>query len=346
MKDASATLPEDATSVRHLLSIQHLVVQFETHQGLARVLEDVSLDIRRGEIFGLVGETGCGKSVLARSILRIIPQPPGRISSGRILFRGRDLLRLSVGKLRRVRGREISMIFQEPMTSLNPVFTVGNQMQEVVCLHQRVSRSRARAICLDMLQQVNLPDAREILRKYPHELSGGMRQRVMIAMELSCHPRLLIADEPTTALDVTVQGQVLAILKKLARQHRVSILLITHDMGVVAQLCDRVAVMYAGQIVEQATTERLFASPTHPYTRGLIGAIPSLEGKTGPLQAIAGSVPPLTQPPPGCRFHPRCEYCFSPCGRHTPQLEALDQNHTVACHLFSRQQGSDHDRTD
>ncbi len=345
--DTARRIPQDGTkSAAPLLRIRDLAVQFETRQGLARVLEGVNLDICRGEIAGLVGETGCGKSVLARSILRIIPQPPGRISQGRILLGGRDLLQLSAAQLRRVRGREISMIFQEPMTSLNPVFTVGNQMQEIVRLHQCMDRKEARAVCLDMLAQVNLPDAREILRKYPHELSGGMRQRVMIAMELSCHPRLLIADEPTTALDVTVQGQVLTILKTLAGRHQVSILLITHDMGVVAQLCDRVAVMYAGQIVEQAGVEHLFAHPAHPYTRGLIGAIPSLEGESALLQTIEGSVPPPTQVPPGCRFHPRCPHRFSPCSREVPPLEAIDSAHAVACHLFASRQGAQHGPAD
>jgi peptide/nickel transport system ATP-binding protein len=288
-----------------LLSIRNLSVQFFTYQGVVRALEGIDLMIQRGEILGLVGETGCGKSVLARSILRLVPDPPGKITQGEIRFKGEDILRVNGKRLREIRGNEISMIFQEPMSSLNPVFTIGNQMAEVVILHQRVKRDRARAICLEMLSQVKMPDPDRVLSKYPHELSGGMKQRAMIAMELSCRPALLIADEPTTALDVTVQGQVLTILDDLVRRIGASVLFISHDLGVIAQLCDRVSVMYAGRVVETAPVEALFARPRHPYTVGLLQAIPSMHEERDSLMTIPGVVPRLIDPPPGCRFAPR-----------------------------------------
>jgi oligopeptide/dipeptide ABC transporter ATP-binding protein len=319
-----------------LLDIRNLAVQFFTYQGVVRALENIDLCILRGEILGLVGETGCGKSVLARSVLRLIADPPGKITGGEIRFNGQDILKLSRRRLRQIRGNEISMIFQEPMSSLNPVFTVGNQMLEVVMLHQQVDRSQARKICIDMLEQVKMPDPEPLLSKYPHELSGGMRQRAMIAMELSCRPSLLIADEPTTALDVTVQAQVLTILEDLTRKSDVSVLFISHDLGVIAQLCDRVAVMYAGYIVEIAPVEDLFAAPKHPYTRGLLQSIPRLDEETETLAAIAGVVPGLIEPPGGCRFHPRCSQRFAPCDRQVPRLQELEKKHSVACHLYEK----------
>jgi oligopeptide/dipeptide ABC transporter ATP-binding protein len=324
-----------------LLSIENLSVEFSNYQGTSHVLNHVSLSVTRGEILGLVGESGCGKSVTARCILRLIPEPPGKITSGSIRFGGEDLLTVSRKRMGRVRGREISMIFQEPMSSLNPVFTVGNQMREVVRRHRGLGRRDADALCIAMLHQVQMPDPAVVLKKYPHELSGGMRQRVMIAMELACDPQLLIADEPTTALDVTVQGQVLAILTGLSRQRSISVLLITHDMGVVAQVCDRVAVMYAGQVVELAAVEELFAHPLHPYTQGLIAAIPDVdppedEGPEGsgirPLYSIPGTVPTLIDPPPGCRFHPRCTDGGPACARDVPGLCWVTREHAVACH--------------
>ena len=325
-----------------LLSIENLTVEFENYQGISQVLDSVGFSIRRGEIFGLVGESGCGKSVTARAILRLIPEPPGRIVAGRIFFRGEDLLALSNKSMRRIRGNDISMIFQEPMSSLNPVFTVGNQMREVVRVHRGSKRREAERVCADMLQKVRMPDPYETLKKYPHELSGGMRQRVMIAMELVCDPALLIADEPTTALDVTVQGQVLAILTGLSREREISVLMITHDMGVVAQVCDRVAVMYAGRIVELADVFELFANPLHPYTKGLIASIPDLDGeKDGSpdaegdpiLYSIPGTVPTLIDPPPGCRFHPRCDFGFQRCGQETPELKEAATEHWAACFM-------------
>jgi oligopeptide/dipeptide ABC transporter ATP-binding protein len=317
-----------------LLRIKNLSVQFFTYQGVVRALEDIDLTIHQSEVLGLVGETGCGKSVMARSVLRLIPDPPGKITQGEILFKGEDILKANRKRLREIRGNEISMIFQEPMSSLNPVFTVGNQMEEVVILHQQVDRSRAKEICIEMLQQVKMPDPERTLSKYPHELSGGMRQRAMIAMELSCRPDLLIADEPTTALDVTVQGQVLTILDDLVRRIGVSVLFISHDLGVIAQLCDRVSVMYAGQMVETALVGKLFADPRHPYTDGLLQAIPSIDGERDPLMVIAGIVPSLIEPPKGCRFHPRCTKRFDPCDQVVPKLVEVDSGHHVACHLY------------
>jgi len=317
-----------------LLEIKALSVQFFTYQGIVRALEEVNLTIGRGEIMGLVGETGCGKSVMARSILRLIPEPPGKISHGEIRFKGEDILKLRPWRLREIRGNDISMIFQEPMSSLNPVFRVGNQIEEVIMLHQQVDRQRARETAVQMLEQVNMPDPEQTLRKYPHELSGGMRQRVMIAMELSCRPDLLIADEPTTALDVTVQGQVLTILDDLVRRLGISVLFISHDLGVIAQLCDRVSVMYAGKIVETAPVASLFAQPAHPYTRGLLQAIPSLDEDRDPLRVIPGIVPRLVDPPDGCRFHPRCADRFEPCDQVIPRPVVVGPSHHVACHLY------------
>ncbi len=317
-----------------LLEIRNLSVQFHTYQGVVRALEDVALTLRKSEIMGLVGESGCGKSVMARSILRLNPEPPARVSHGEIRFKSQDLLTMSPRRLREIRGRDISMIFQEPMSSLNPVYTIGNQMQEVIMLHQGVSRARAREEAVDMLRQVSMPDPEHCLGKYPHELSGGMRQRVMIAMELSCKPDLLIADEPTTALDVTVQGQVLTILADLARRMGTSVLFISHDLGVIAQLCDRVSVMYAGRIVETAPVDRLFANPLHPYTKGLLRAVPSVEEDQEKLQVIPGNVPRLINPPGGCRFHPRCAHRFGPCDRVVPALSEIEARHDVACHVY------------
>jgi oligopeptide/dipeptide ABC transporter ATP-binding protein len=322
-----------------LLAVRDLSIQFFTYQGVVQALENVNLTIQSGEIMGLVGETGCGKSVMARSVLRLIPDPPGKITGGEILFKGEDILKAHWRRLREIRGNRISMVFQEPMSSLNPVFTVGNQMEEVIILHQEVNRSRAQEICIQMLQQVKMPDPERVLGKYPHELSGGMRQRVMIAMELSCRPDLLIADEPTTALDVTVQGQVLTILDDLVRRIGVSVLFISHDLGVIAQLCDRVSVMYAGKIVETASVRNLFAAPYHPYTQGLLQAIPSVDKDRDSLMVIPGVVPRLINPPGGCRFHPRCTKRFDPCDHIVPKLFEVAPDHEVACHLYGEARG-------
>jgi oligopeptide/dipeptide ABC transporter ATP-binding protein len=320
------------TQTTPLLEVKNLSVSFTTYQGRAMVLDRACLTVNRGEIMGLVGETGCGKSVLSRAVLRIIPMPPGRIDGGEILFEGRDLLTLPRPAMRKLRGERISMIFQEPMSSLNPVFTVGDQMREVIRAHRDVGRAEADAVCLEMLDAVRLPEPRAVLSAYPHELSGGMRQRVMIAMELSCRPALLLADEPTTALDVTVQGQILAILSELSAREGLSILLVTHDMGVVAQVCRRVAVMYAGQVVEVADVESVFARPAHPYTRGLIASIPGRNGG-GELYAIPGNVPSPINPPRGCRFHTRCEHAGNACREIVPEMVRVASDHSVACHL-------------
>jgi oligopeptide/dipeptide ABC transporter ATP-binding protein len=294
----------------------------------------VSFDIEEGGAFGLVGETGCGKSVTALSILRLIPYPPGKIVEGEILFRGRNLLALTEDEMRSIRGKEISMIFQEPMTSLNPVFRIGDQMMEVIMLHQGLMRTQAFEKAVEMLDRVNIPDAQRVMMQFPHQLSGGMRQRVMIAMELSCHPFLLIADEPTTALDVTIQAQILRLIKEIKKELHTSILLITHDLGVIAEMCDRVAVMYAGSIVEQASVEEIFEDPKHPYTQGLWGAIPRIDQEKEALAVIPGTVPDLSQPPLGCKFHPRCSYRFDPCDRMIPPLFQTSHGHFVSCYLY------------
>jgi oligopeptide/dipeptide ABC transporter ATP-binding protein len=299
----------------------------------------VSFDIEEGGSFGLVGETGCGKSVTALSILRLIPFPPGKIVGGEIHFRGRNLLDLPEEAVRSIRGKEISMIFQEPMTSLNPVFRIGDQMTEVIMLHQGLGKSQAFEKAIEMLELVHMPEARKVMKQFPHQLSGGMRQRAMIAMELSCHPFLLIADEPTTALDVTIQAQILRLIKEMKREFHSSILLITHDLGVIAEICDRVAVMYAGSIVEQAGVEEIFEDPKHPYTKGLWGAIPRIDEEREILAVIPGTVPDLSHPPTGCKFNPRCSHRFDPCDRIPPPLSQVSPGHFVACFLYGEENG-------
>jgi len=317
-----------------LLRIENLQTHFFSAGKVVKALDGISFEIKAGEVFGLVGETGCGKSVTALSVLRLIPFPPGRVVAGSIRFKDTDLLSLSPEEMRRCRGKEISMIFQEPMTSLNPVFRVGDQMSEVIRMHQGLGRSAAIEAAVGMLERVRIPDARKVAGQYPHQLSGGMRQRVMIAMELSCRPALLIADEPTTALDVTIQAQILRLLREMRREMGTSILLITHDLGVVAQMCDRVAVMYAGSIVEQAGVADIFLNPRHPYTQGLWGAIPLIDDEKSSLAVIPGTVPDLSRLPEGCKFHPRCERCFEPCDRTRPEMVAVRPDHLVACHLY------------
>lgn len=317
-----------------LLSVKNLKTQFYSSGRTIRAIDGVSFDIEEGGAFGLVGETGCGKSVTALSILRLIPYPPGKIVEGEILFRGKNLLALTEDEMRSIRGKEISMIFQEPMTSLNPVFRIGDQMMEVIMLHQGLMRTQAFEKAVEMLDRVNIPDSKRVMMQFPHQLSGGMRQRVMIAMELSCHPFLLIADEPTTALDVTIQAQILRLIKEIKKELHTSILLITHDLGVIAEMCDRVAVMYAGSIVEQASVEEIFEDPKHPYTQGLWGAIPRIDQEKEALAVISGTVPDLSQPPLGCKFHPRCSYRFDPCDRMIPPLFQTSHGHLVSCYLY------------
>jgi oligopeptide/dipeptide ABC transporter ATP-binding protein len=322
-----------------LLSVKDLKVHFVTAGRTVRALDGVSFAIEEGQTFGLVGETGCGKSVTALSVLRLIPFPPGKIVGGEIHFRGRNLMGLSEEEIRSIRGKEISMIFQEPMTSLNPVFRIGEQMSEVIHLHQGLDRSQAWAKAEEMLERVQIPDARRVAKQFPHQLSGGMRQRVMIAMELSCHPYLLIADEPTTALDVTIQAQILRLIREMKKELRTSILLITHDLGVIAEMCDRVGVMYAGSIVEEAGAEEIFAVPRHPYTQGLWGAIPRIDEEKGALAMIPGMVPDLSDAPAGCKFHPRCAQRFEPCDQRVPSLFSVAPGHRVACFLYGERKG-------
>jgi oligopeptide/dipeptide ABC transporter ATP-binding protein len=317
-----------------LLTIRNLETHFFSAGKVVRALDGISFEILEGEVFGLVGETGCGKSVTALSILRLIPFPPGKIVAGSIRFKDRDILSLPPDQMRAFRGKEISMIFQEPMTSLNPVFRIGDQMREVIMLHQRLGKTAAWEAAVQMLERVRIPDARKVARQYPHQLSGGMRQRVMIAMELSCRPALLIADEPTTALDVTIQAQILRLLKEMKKEMGTSILLITHDLGVVAEMCDRVAVMYAGSIAEQAEAIEIFERPKHPYTQGLWGAIPLIDQEKESLAVIPGTVPDLGRLPQGCKFHPRCPHRFEPCDGERPPMVEVSPGHHAACYLY------------
>ncbi len=317
-----------------MLDVQSLVTQFVTRDGTATAVDGMSYAVDQGETLGVVGESGCGKSVTALSIMRLIPQPPGRIAGGRVLLEGTDLLALSEPAMRRVRGNAISMIFQDPMTSLNPVLTIGQQIGEIAMLHGNLSRRAANDRAAEMLTAVHLSDARRRLGEYPHQLSGGMRQRVMIAMALICAPKVLIADEPTTALDVTIQAQILDLLAELQERTGTAIVLITHDLGVVAQMARRIVVMYAGSKVEEAATDDLFDAPLHPYTRGLLAASPqtSVAG-TGrqKLAEIRGAVPALTALPPGCRFAPRCPMSIEICRTTRPPLEAHSPGHWAAC---------------
>jgi oligopeptide/dipeptide ABC transporter ATP-binding protein len=320
-----------------LLEIQALQTHFLTDAGTVRAVEGVSLRVRKGETLGIVGESGCGKSVTALSVLRLIPNPPGKIVGGRILLEGRNLLDLPENEMRKVRGGSISMIFQEPMTSLNPVFTVGDQIAEGIRLHQGLSKREAWNKAIDMLRIVRIPDAERRVKEYPHQMSGGMRQRVMIAMALSCNPHLLIADEPTTALDVTIQAQILDLLNQLKSELGMAVMLITHDLGVVADTAARVVVMYAGRVVEEAPVTELFKNPLHPYTQGLLNSMPRIEKaeRRPRLQAIPGMVPDLLDLPQGCKFQARCPKVFEACRGTEPELKAVGSaDHFVRCFLY------------
>ena len=314
-----------------LLEVRDLRTYFHTEEGVARAVDGVSFAVGRGQTLGLVGESGCGKSVSAFSIMRLVPDPPGRIEAGQVLFKGRDLLALDEEEMRRVRGDDIAMIFQEPMTSLNPVLTCGFQIAEAVVLHQQVPMREARVRAVEMLHLVGIPAPEQRIDEYPHQLSGGMRQRVMIAMALSCNPDVLIADEPTTALDVTIQAQILALLESLQESLQMAIVMITHDLGVIAETADQVAVMYAGQIVEHAATQALFARPRHPYTRGLLRSIPRLDDEQERLDIIPGVVPDARSFPQGCRFAPRCPLADAHCRAETPPLEEIEAGHWASC---------------
>jgi peptide/nickel transport system ATP-binding protein len=320
-----------------LLDIRGLKTHFKTDDGMVRAVDGVDLAIDRGETLGVVGESGCGKTVTAMTVLKLIQMPPGRIVAGSILWQGRDLVKLPADAMRKIRSKEIAIIFQEPMTSLNPVYTVGQQIAEVLRLHEGLNRRDAMDRAVEMLRLVHIPTPERRVRDYPHQFSGGMRQRVMIAMALSCNPKLLIADEPTTALDVTIQAQILDLLGEMKARLGMAIMLITHAMGVVAETAQRVVVMYAGRVVEEASVELLFARPLHPYTQGLIRSIPRIDtavGKKLRLEAIAGTVPSLIDPPPGCRFAPRCKSAMPACTKAMPELRAVGTGHKVACILY------------
>ena len=317
-----------------LLSIKNLQTHFFTHEGTVRAVNGVNLTVVKGETLGVVGESGCGKSVTALSIMRLIPDPPGRIVGGEILFEGQNLFKLSEREMRDIRGRKISMIFQEPMTSLDPVFTIGHEIIETLQLHQGLRREKARESAVEALRTVGMPDAEKRASNYPHELSGGMRQRAMIAMALACNPSLLIADEPTTALDVTIQAQILQLMNDLKEKFGTAVMIITHDLGVVAEMCDNVAVMYAGYVVEYTDVETLFNNPLHPYTKGLKKSIPRLDVEVERLDTIKGMVPDLLHIPAGCPFNPRCGSCFDRCLNEMPELREVEKGHQVKCHLY------------
>jgi len=317
-----------------LLRVRDLIVEFDTDQGVVRAVDGISFDLQPGETMGLVGESGCGKTVTGLALLGLVPSPPGRIVSGSIEFMGQDLTALAEDELRKIRGSEISMIFQEPMTALNPVFRIGNQMSDVLRLHQGLTRRQARTAAIEMLAKVGIPDPAQRIDDYPHQLSGGMRQRVMVAMALSCGPKLLVADEPTTALDVTTQAQVLEQITKLQHEFGMAMILVTHDLGVVAETCQHAVVMYCGRIVENSAIDALFQTPRHPYTAGLLASIPRLRTeKITELPVIPGMVPDLLHLPAGCSFADRCSKVTEHCRSKAPELQPLKDTHTlVACY--------------
>jgi oligopeptide/dipeptide ABC transporter ATP-binding protein len=320
-----------------LLEVKGLKTYFSTDEGLVRAVDGVDLRIERGETLGVVGESGCGKTVTALSIMRLIAEPPGKIVEGEILWEGQDLLALPPARMRKIRGKEIAMIFQEPMTSLNPVFTIGEQIAEAIRLHEGDSRREALGKTVEMLRLVKMPNPERRIKEYPHQLSGGMRQRVMIAMALSCHPKLLIADEPTTALDVTIQAQILELMKALSHRLGVAMVLITHNLGVVARYADRVNVMYAGKMVEHGSARELYRHPRHPYTLGLLRSVPRLdEPRKTKLSPIEGQPPDLTRLPQGCAFVPRCRYGIERCRTEVPPLMPVADDHLSACWVADR----------
>ena len=313
-----------------LLEVRGLRTLFSGERGEVRAVDGVDLRLERGRTLGIVGESGCGKSVTALSIMGLVPQPPGRVA-GEVLFEGEDLLKLPAQRLRDLRGDQLSMIFQEPMTSLNPAFTVGDQVAEALLRHRNISRKEAKNQAIEMLRRVRIPSPERRAGDYPHQLSGGMRQRVMIAMALACNPKLLIADEPTTALDVTIQAQILELMRALRAELGTSIILITHDLGVIAELADDVIVMYAGQVIERCAVPQLFSEPQHPYTVGLLGSIPRLDLDQKRLSAIEGFVPDAAATPAGCRFHPRCPFAVEKCFQEMPPLMKIKEHHYAAC---------------
>lgn len=322
----------------HLLEVKDLHTHFHTFEGTARAVDGVSFTLDKGEVLGVVGESGCGKSVTASSIMRLIPEPPGKIEKGEIIFDGMDLAALPMDRIRGIRGKRIAMIFQEPMTSLNPVYTIGDQLAEMFSLHEGLNKREALQRAVEILSRVNIPAPEKRLDEYPHQLSGGMRQRVMIAMAMSCNPEILIADEPTTALDVTVQAQILDLMLEMRETFGTAVMMITHDLGVIAEMADRVVVMYSGKVVESAATVELFQNPLHPYTHGLMGSIPKLGERVAQgrqrLMEIKGMVPNLYDLPKGCRFQDRCPRCMDRCRVKTPPLEDCGSEHMVRCWLM------------
>lgn len=316
----------------NLLSIRDLTIHYFTDDGVVKAVNGIDLDIAKGETLGLVGETGAGKTTTALGIMRLIPNPPGKIVGGEVMFNGTDLIKESEKKMRHHRGFDFSMIFQDPMTSLNPVLTVGDQIAEVIRLHDKVSRMEAKKRAADMLELVGIPAER--IGDYPHQFSGGMKQRVVIAIALACNPQLIIADEPTTALDVTIQAQVLALMSELREKFGTAMLLITHDLGVVAEICDKVAIMYAGQILEYGTLEDIYNNVCHPYTKGLFGSLPSLSSRVKRLSPISGLMPDPANLPEGCAFHPRCPQKCEKCAKQAPPNVEVTPGHFVRCHLF------------
>jgi oligopeptide/dipeptide ABC transporter ATP-binding protein len=317
-----------------LLSISNLKTYFYTLKGTVKAVDGVDLEVGRGETVGIVGETGSGKSVTALSIMRLVPEPPGKIVDGEILFKGENLLEKTSREMRDIRGKNITMIFQEPMTCLNPVLSIGDQISEVFIRHRDMNKAEAIRASIAMIKNMGIADPQLVVRKFPHELSGGMRQRVMIAIALACKPELLIADEPTTALDVTVKVQILELMKNLIRDYRTSLLFITHNLGVIAEMCDRVYVLYAGHVMEHADVISIFKNSKHPYTTGLLNCIPKIGTNRRKLEDIPGSIPNMINPPTGCRFSPRCKHAKSVCKRKRPDIIEIEKGHYVACHIY------------
>lgn len=320
--------------MENLLEVKNLKTYFYTEDGVVPAVDGVDFSLKPGETLGIVGESGCGKSVTAISILKLIPNPPGKIVDGEILFEGKDLVKTSESDMQHIRGNDIAMIFQEPMTSLNPVFTIGRQIGEAIMLHQHLDKKETREKSIEMLKLVGIPRAEQVVDEYPHQFSGGMRQRAMIAMALSCNPKLLIADEPTTALDVTIQAQIIELMRDIKEKLKTSIMLITHDLGVIAEMADQVIVMYAGKVMEEANVMDLFREPRHPYTIGLMRSKPSLGGHGGKLDVIQGAVPNPLAMPKGCPFNPRCPHAMEICRNEMPILKKFDDGRKVRCWLF------------
>ncbi len=326
---------ETSTNDENFLEVKQLSIQYHAGGEIVEAVNDVSFSLKRGKTLGLVGETGAGKTTIAKAIMRILPDPPAKVMGGEIWFHGKDLLGMPEKQVRKIRGEEISMIFQDPMTALNPVFTVGSQIAEVIKTHEKISKKESDRRAGDLLEMVGIP--RERFHEYPHQFSGGMKQRVVIAMALACNPKLLIADEPTTALDVTIQAQVLDLMNKLREKFDTAMIMITHDLGVVAEICDEVAVIYAGEVVESGSREDIFDRPIHPYTNGLFGALPSLVKEQRRLEAIHGMTPDPTDLPSGCRFHPRCPYATESCAQEARELREIAPGHLTRCTGKSRE---------